>query len=93
MSQDVSINIKICNRNYKLKVAPENEQIVRESINRITENINKFHQHFPGRDDQDYMAMTLLDFITSSENRQSRASEQEDQSIINKLEHINHLLD
>ena len=91
MGQDVSINIKICNRNYKLKVAAENEQIVRASINQITENINKFHENFPGRDDQDYMAMTLLDFITSNQNKQGQSDEEN--AIIKKLEQINNLLD
>lgn len=91
MGQDVSINIKICNRNYKLKVAAENEQIVRQSIQKITENIEKFHQNFPGRDDQDYMAMTLIDFITSNENKQDQTAEHA--AIVKKLEHINHLLD
>lgn len=93
MAQEVSINIKICNRHYKLKVAAENEQIVRESINTITDNIDKFHKNFPGRDDQDYMAMTLLDFITSNQNKSSKASEKEESTIIKKLEQINTLLD
>jgi cell division protein ZapA len=91
MGQDVSINIKICNRNYKLKVAAENEQTVRKSINTISENIEKFHQNFPGRDDQDYMAMTLIDFITSAQNT-GRQSDEEN-TLIKKLEQINHLLD
>ena len=91
MSQDVSINIKICNRNYKIKVAAKNEQIVRDSIHKIVDNIDKFHQQFPGRDDQDYMAMTLIDFITSSEN--SLTQSKNDQEIVHKIEHINHLLD
>ena len=90
MSQDVSINIKICNRNYKIKVAVENEQIVRDSIHKIVENIDKFHQHFPGRDDQDYMAMTLIDFITSSNNNLSQSKN--DQEIVKKIKHINQLL-
>lgn len=91
MSQEVSINIKLCNRNYKLKVAAENEQIVRESVKKISENIEKFHQHFPGRDDQDYMAMTLIDFITSQQNLQVDHTGQNE--INQKLEQINLLLD
>ncbi len=91
MSQEVSINIKLCNRNYKLKVAAENEQIVRESVKKISENIEKFHQHFPGRDDQDYMAMTLIDFITSQQNLQVDYTGQNE--INQKLEQINLLLD
>ena len=58
---------------------------------KIVENIDKFHQHFPGRDDQDYMAMTLIDFITSSNNNLSQSKN--DQEIVKKIEHINQLLD
>jgi cell division protein ZapA len=93
MSKEVSINIKICNRNYKLKVAAENEEIVRDSIHKITENINRFHANFPGRDDQDYMAMVLLDFITSNENKQSQALTNEENAVHKKLTHLNTLLD
>lgn len=91
MSQDVSINIRLCNRNYKLKVAAANEGIVRDSVKAISENIEKFHQNFPGRDDQDYMAMTLIDFITSKQNLDKSIND--DSELMQKLEQINTLLD
>ncbi len=88
---EVSITIRICNRNYRIKVAVENEQIVRDSIHQISQNIENFHKQFPGRDDQDYMAMVLIDFITSKQNQAANFSSNE--LILKKLKKINALLD
>ncbi len=89
---EVSITIRICNRNYRIKVETANEQFVRESVQQITQNIENFHKQFPGRDDQDYMAMTLIYFITSQKNQIS-SSTLNDKTIIEKLKKINSLLD
>ncbi|HMN33385.1 MAG TPA: cell division protein ZapA [Chitinophagaceae bacterium] len=88
---EVSITIRICNRNYRIKVDIKNEQIVRDSIHQISQNIEKFHKHFPGRDDQDYMAMVLIDFITSKQNQNANTLSNE--FILEKLKKINTLLD
>ena len=65
MSEPVSITIKLANRTYKIKVAPEQEEHVRRAMQLISDTSNKLKKSFPGRDEQDYMAMTLIDYITT----------------------------
>lgn len=93
MSNEISINIKIANRNYKIKVAADHEEIVRDSLHKITEKMNTFHKNFPGRDDQDYMAMTLIDYITADNNVLSKKENKYDETVEKELKKINDLLD
>lgn len=99
MSEPVSISIKLANRLYKIKVAPEQEEHVRRSMQLISDTSAKLKKSFPGRDEQDYMAMTLIDFITTQTNKATsdvvpkNSSENTDAELISKLNHISQLLD
>lgn len=91
MSAETHINIKICNRNYRIKVAIENESHVRKNVDLINKKTDEFHKLFPGRDEQDYMAMTLIDFIstyTASDNQNKSTAEVE---IMEKIQRIHKL--
>lgn len=92
MQDSISILLKLCNRSYKVKVAPENEATVRKTMQELTDKLNDIKKNFPGRDDHDYMAMTLIDFITSAKmplNNQLADSTE----ISEKLQQLNQLLD
>jgi len=96
MSEAQSISIRLGNRQYKLKVAIENEESVRQSLVKITEKTNQLKQQFPGRDEQDYLAMTLIDYITTHTNQP--LAEQTSEPVNNKelhhrLQKISILLD
>ena len=99
MNEAVSISIKLANRAYKIKVAPEQEAHVRRAMQLISETSLKLKKSFPGRDEQDYMAMTLIDFITTqTDNKTSSAAtvssnETKDDELLSKLKHISQLLD
>jgi hypothetical protein len=49
-------------------------------------------KNFPGRDDHDYMAMTLIDHITSANENRTMASVDTNEISI-QLDGINQLLD
>jgi hypothetical protein len=92
MNEAVSINIKLCNRTYRIKVDASNEGLVRERIKEVQTKIDLFHKQFPGRDDHDYMAMTMIDYVTSKDETNESFNDNR-ASIIAKLETLNHLLD
>lgn len=92
MSEAVSIMIKLCNRNYKIRVAPEHEETVRRITKEIGEKISDFKTNFPGRDEQDYMAMTLIDHLTTAQAPASSVTVEETK-ILKQLETLNQLLD
>ena len=96
MSEAQSISIRLGNRQYKLKVATENEESVRQSLVKITEKTNQLKQQFPGRDEQDYLAMTLIDYITTHTNPSLAEQTSEpvnNTELHNRLQKISILLD
>ena len=91
MSEQVSITIKLCNRTYRIKVAAENEAKVRSVMHAITDKMVSLKKDFPGRDDHDYMALTLIDHITSSGAEQVSPAVTEE--VTARLKAINNLFD
>lgn len=60
MEQLIPVNILIGDRNYRLKVKPEDEEKLRKTVKIINEKIIEFKTNFAGKDMQDYVAMVLI---------------------------------
>lgn len=67
MSTLIPVNIVIADRSYRLKIQPEDEEIVRKTIKTINEKIIEFKTNFAGKDMQDYVSMVLLWFATEQQ--------------------------
>lgn len=59
-SKLLNIQVTICDRPYRLKVRPEEEEHVRKAARTIAEKIKELQSQFAGSDKQDYLAMLLL---------------------------------
>lgn len=86
--ETISVNIPLGNRQYKIKIAPEHETRVRAAIEHIQQTNKSLRQQFPGRDEQDYLAMTLIDFVTKADV----PVETNNAELLNQLNHIDQLL-
>lgn len=64
MAELIPVNIVIADRSYRLKIDPEDEEMVRKTVKLINEKIFEFKSNFAGKDMQDYVAMVLLWFAT-----------------------------
>jgi len=64
MEQLIPVNVLIGDRNYRLKLEKQDEEIVRKTIKIINDKILEFKRDFAGKDMQDYIAMVLLWFAT-----------------------------
>jgi Cell division protein ZapA len=64
MSELIPISALIGDRTYRIKVEPQHEEQVRQTLQSINNKILEFKQQFAGKDMQDYIAMTLLWFAT-----------------------------
>ena len=62
--QLIPLNIVIADRNYRIKILPEDEETVRKVLKTINEKILEFKTQFAGKDLQDYIAMVLIWFAT-----------------------------
>ena len=60
----IPLNVTIGDRNYRIKVAPNDEEAVRKTLRTINQKIIDFRGQFAGKDMQDYVAMVLLWYAT-----------------------------
>lgn len=60
----IPLNIVIGDRNYRIKILPSDEEIVRKTLKLINDKIVEFRTQFAGKDMQDYISMVLIWYAT-----------------------------
>lgn len=70
MSQLISVSVLIGDRTYRLKVSPEDEEKLRNTVKKINKQIVEYKTAFAGKDMQDYIAMVLL-WLATEQNEES----------------------
>lgn len=73
----IPVSIVIGDRNYRIKIDPADEEVVRKTVKAINDKIVDFKTHFAGKDMQDYVAMVLVWFATEKNDHLSNAMEKE----------------
>lgn len=63
----IPINIVVADRSYRLRIQPEDEEIVRGTVKKLNEKILDYKTNFAGKDMQDYVSMVLLWFATEQQ--------------------------
>ncbi len=69
--QLIPLNIVIADRNYRIKILPEDEETVRKVLKTINEKILEFKTQFAGKDMQDYISMVLIWYATQARDSTS----------------------
>lgn len=62
----LSITVWLAGRSYRLRIKPEEESAVRKAVKVADEKVNEMRAHYAGKDDQDFMAMSLLMYAADS---------------------------
>jgi cell division protein ZapA len=62
----ISITVWLAGRSYRLKVKPDEESAVRKAVKIADEKVNEMRTHYAGKDDQDFIAMTLLTYAADT---------------------------
>ena len=91
MNELIAISAFIGDRSYRVKIRPEDEEVVRRTIKTINDKIIEFKTQFAGKDMQDYISMVLLWYATE-EQATSTAGIRED-NLSDQLNNIEKLLD
>ncbi|NTW24116.1 MAG: cell division protein ZapA [Lentimicrobium sp.] len=88
---ELSINVVIADRTYKLTIERSEEETVRAAAKAIDEQMKSYGNHFQYKDKQDLLAMVALQFSTNAIDlgNQIKFSEK---GLLLKLEEINGLL-
>jgi len=88
---ELSINIKIADREYPMKVAARDEEKIRLAGKKINEKIKMYRDQFGIEDKQDLLAMVAFDSLfekLQSEDNQTASGE----SAIEKISYLNKLI-
>jgi hypothetical protein len=64
----IPINVVVGDRNYRIRIDPKDEEVVRKTLKVINDRLVDFKTNFAGKDMQDYIAMVLLWFATQQKN-------------------------
>jgi hypothetical protein len=76
----IAISALIGDRTYRIKIVPEDEEVVRKTLKTINDKIIEFKTQFAGKDMQDYIAMVLIWYATEQHEAGSGKIEREDLS-------------
>jgi cell division protein ZapA len=87
----IPISAVIGDRSYRIKIQPDDEEVVRKTLKMINEKILEFRTLFAGKDMQDYIAMVIIWFATEQLAQQAAGQEMEEME--EGLERIEKLLD
>ncbi len=64
MSELIAISALIGDRTYRIKINPQDEEVVRKTLKTINDKIIEYKTMFAGKDMQDYIAMVLIWYAT-----------------------------
>lgn len=88
---ELSIRIKIADREYPMKVKIEDEERVRSAGRQINERIRSYRDRFGIDDKQDLLAMVAFDCLVDKmemDEKQYDAGE----NVLEKVNHLNNLI-
>jgi hypothetical protein len=71
MEELIPINVLIGDRTYRIRIAPDDEEVVRKTLKLINDKIIEFKTQFAGKDMQDYIAMVVLWYATQLKDTRS----------------------
>lgn len=88
---ELSIKIKIADREYPMKVKAEDEQRVRTAGKKINERMRVYREQFGIDDKQDLLAMVAFDsLVDKMEIEETKSST--DEGVLQKVSHLNNLI-
>jgi len=91
MNELIPVTILIADRTYRLKIHPNDEEMLRRTVKTINEKIIEYKTQFAGKDMQDYVSMVLLWFATEQNTTTSQQMEKD--SITDQLTSIERMLE
>ncbi|MBP5515365.1 MAG: cell division protein ZapA [Bacteroidales bacterium] len=90
--ENVSVTVKILERDYKLSIAASEEKYLRSAASLIDTQARLFKKQYGHRDPQDLLAMVALAQVTELVKTQD-SLQYKDTELINKLTEIDSVLE
>ncbi len=89
--KELSIKIKIADREYPMRVIPEDEERIRKAGRVINEKIKSYAQQFGIDDKQDLLAMVAFDILVDKGQREE-IEVTDDESITERISGLSNLV-
>jgi cell division protein ZapA len=86
MSEELSINVTIADRRYPMRIKRSEEEKIRKAAKIINERILQYQQRYSGKDNQDCLAMSSLQFVIQFMDTMEQSNIS---PVIKQLEEIN----
>jgi cell division protein ZapA len=90
--EEISITVRIADRQYKLTIEKEEEEIFRKATKLLAEKLMEYAQNYAFKDKQDLLALVALQYTTSSLKFEEQASYKDNELIV-RLSEINNVLE
>lgn len=90
MAELIPINVAIVDRTYRIKIRPEDEALVRNTLKLINDKVIEFKSQFAGKDTQDFLAMVMIWYATQA---RSGVDPVEEKEMLNGIARLEALLD
>lgn len=87
----ILITVQVADREYRLNINREKEELVRAAAKRINENIKRYAENYDFKDKQDLLAMVVLQNTIKAMELDVEVSFQQNQ-LSGKLNEINEIL-
>ncbi len=92
MDGDVRIEIDIANRKYKVNISENDREIFNKASEIVNETLKRYASMYSYKDDQDLLAMVLLQYMTSYIRLQQKNVESDNKEIENRLTELDKYL-
>ncbi len=79
MPELIPTNLVIGDRTYRVRIQPQDEEVVRRTIKRVNDKLIEFKTMFAGKDMQDYIAMVLIWLATEQGTPEAAVAVQTEQ--------------
>ena len=87
----LSIKIKISDREYPMRVDPEDEELIRRAGKVINERVKSYQAKFGIDDKQDLLAMVAFDSTVDKMKAEGEINSSDD-SVVEKVSYLNKLI-
>jgi cell division protein ZapA (FtsZ GTPase activity inhibitor) len=92
MEEEVRIELDIANRIYKVNIKEKDKEIFKKASEIVNETLKKYASMYSYKDNQDLLAMVLLQYMTSYIRLQQKSVETDNKDIENRLTELDKYL-
>lgn len=92
MDEDVKIEIDIANRKYKVNISESDIDIFNKASEIVNETLKRYASMYSYKDNQDLLAMVLLQYMTSYIRLQQQNTKSDNKEIENRLTELDKYL-